>query len=113
LLDRGADANAYANGAGQKTATPLMGAANNGDVELTRLLLARKVDVNVKSPDNDVIVRNGPVAFGNLTALHFATGASSSSVMKMLIDAGASLDATDSRGTTPLTWAIASDRPDP
>jgi ankyrin repeat protein len=112
LLDRGANANAFADGSGQKTATPLMGAAHNGDGELTRLLLERKVDVNVKSPDSDGSARNGPVAFGSLTALHLATAASSPSVMKMLIDAGASLDATDARGLTPLTWAIASDRPD-
>src|SRR6185436_13877754 len=101
LLDRGADANAYANGAGQKTATPLMGAAHNGDVELTRLLLARKVDVNVKSPDNDGRANKGLVAFGNLTALHLATAAQSPAVMKMLMDAGASVDATDVRGITP------------
>lgn len=113
LLARGANANAFADGVGQKTATPLMGAASNGDVELTRLLLARKVDVNVKSPDKDVVAANGPVLFASLTALHFATAASNPTVMKMLIDAGASVDATDARGTTPLTWAIASDRPDP
>lgn len=59
LLDRGANANAFADGSGQKTATPLMGAAHNGDLELTRLLLARKVDVNVKSPDRDGSARNG------------------------------------------------------
>jgi len=114
LLDRGADANAYATGTGQKTATPLMGAAHNGDVELTRLLIARKVDINVKSPDNDGgDARRGPVAFGNLTALHLATAAQSPAVMKMLMDAGAAVDATDVRGFTPLSWAFASDRSDP
>jgi ankyrin repeat protein len=113
LLQRGANANAYASGIGQKTATPLMGAAHNGDAELTRLLLARKPDVDAKSPDNDGIVKNGPVAFGELTALHLATAAPSPDVVKMLLDAGAAVDARDVRGTTPLIWAIATDRPEP
>ncbi len=111
LLERGANANAYADGAGQKTATPLMGAAHNGDVELTTLLLARKVDVNVKSPDNDGAVTGLPVLFGSFTALHLATAASSSPVVKMLLDAGASVDEPDVRGATPLIWAVATDRP--
>jgi len=113
LLERGANANAYAAGIGQKTATPLMGAAHNGDVDLTRLLLARKPDLDVKSPDNDGTVKNGPVAFGSLTALHLATAAASPDVVKMLLDAGAAVDARDVRGTTPLIWAIATDRPEP
>jgi ankyrin repeat protein len=115
LLERGANANAAANGPGQsqKTVTPLMGAAHNGDVELTRLLLARKVDVNVKSPDNDGIApkSNLPVTFGSFTALHLATAASSSPVVKMLLDAGALIDEPDVNGATPLIWAVATDRP--
>jgi ankyrin repeat protein len=112
LLKRGANANAFAPGIGQKTATPLMGAAFNGDVELARLLLAQKVDINVKSPDRDGTVRNGPVIFGDLTALHFATGVASADIVKMLLDVGAMVDPRDARGATPLVWAIATDRPD-
>jgi ankyrin repeat protein len=112
LLERGANPNAYAPGVGQKTATPLLGAAHNGDVELTRLLLARKPDLDTKSPDNDGIVKNGPVAFGALSALHLATAAPSADVIKMLLDAGAASDARDARGATPLMWAIATDRPE-
>jgi hypothetical protein len=114
LLERGANANAYADVAGQKTATPLMGAAHNGDVELTRLLLARKVDVHVKSPDNDGLAPRSvlPVTFGSFTALHLAIAAPSLPVAKMLLDAGASVDEPDVRGLTPLTWAIATDRTD-
>lgn len=113
LLERGANVNAYAPGVGQKTATPLMGAAHNGDVELVRLLLARKPDIDVKSPDDDGKVKNGPVAFGALTALHLATAAASPDVVKMLLDAGASVDPRDVRGITPLVWAVATDRPEP
>ena len=112
LLERGANPNAYAAGVGQKTVTPLLGAAHNGDVELTRLLLARKPDLDTKSPDNDGIVKNGPVAFGAFTALHLATAAPSADVVKILLDAGAASDVRDARGTTPLMWAIATDRPE-
>jgi ankyrin repeat protein len=113
LLGHGANANAYASEAGQKTATPLMGAAHNGDVELTRLLLARKPDVNVASPDNDGIVKNGPVGFGTLTALHLATAVASGTVVKLLLDAGASDNPRDARGLTPLMWAVGTDHPEP
>jgi ankyrin repeat protein len=113
LLAYGANVNAYAQGAGQKAATPLMGAAHNGDVELTRVLLARKPDVNAVSPNNDGIVKNGPVAFGSLTALHLATAGASPAVVQLLLDAGASVDARDVRGMTPLVWAIGTDHPEP
>ena len=98
LLQHGASPHVYAPGIGQKTATPLMGAAHNGDVELTRLLLARKADINAKSPDRDANVKNGQVAFGELTALHFSTAAPSAEVVKMLLDARAAVHARDVRG---------------
>jgi ankyrin repeat protein len=113
LLEHGANANAYAPGEGQKTATPLMGAAFNGDAELTRLLLARKADVNAVSPDNDGTVKNGPVVFGTLTALHLAVADASPTVVKLLLDAGATVNRRDARGMTPLMWAVGSDRPEP
>jgi ankyrin repeat protein len=113
LLGHGANAKAHAAGEGQKTVTPLMGAAHNGDVELTRLLLARKPDVNAVSPDNDGIVKHGPVVFGTLTALHLATAGANPEVVKLLLDAGASVNARDARGLTPLMWAVGTDRPQP
>ena len=113
LLEHGANVNAYASGIGQKTATPLMGAAHNGDMELTRLLLTRKPDVNAVSPDNDGVVKNGPVAFGSLTALHLATAGGNSTLVKVLLDAGALVNRRDARGLTPLMWAVGTDRPDP
>ena len=67
----------------------------------------------MKSPDSDGTVKNGKVAFGGLTALHFATAAASPDVVKLLLDAGAAIDARDVRGTTPLIWSIATDRPEP
>ena len=113
LLARGANPHAYAPGLGVKTATPLIGAANSGDVELTRLLLARKPALDAKSSDRDGNVKNGPVTYGEVTALHMATAAPSVAVVRALLDAGARVDTPDVRGTTALTWAIATDRPDP
>src|SRR5207247_3215687 len=86
-------------------------AAHNGDVELARVLLIRKPDLDVKSPDNDGTVKNGQVAFGNLTALHLATASGSQEIVKLLLDAGAAVDPRDVRGLTPLAWAVGTDRP--
>jgi hypothetical protein len=110
LLARGANANAHAPGVGQ-TATPLIGAAHNGDVELTRLLLARKPDVDARSADRDANVKNGPVLFGHVTALHYAAVNGHHEIVKLLLDAGATIDARDVRGMTPLMFAVATDRP--
>lgn len=113
LLARGANPTAYAPGIGVKTATPLMGAANSGDVGLTRLLLARKPPLDVQSSDRDGTTKHGPVLYGEVTALHLATAAASVEVVRLLLDAGARVDPVDVRGTTPLTWAVATDRPEP
>ena len=96
-----------------QTGTALMGAASNGNLELTRLLLAQKADVNAVSADDSGKVKNGPVAFGNLTALHFAAGSGNAGVVKLLLDAGAPVDPRDIRGMTPLMVAVSTDRPNP
>ncbi len=110
LLERGADPNAVAKDAG--VATALMGAATNSDEELTRLLLARKPDVSAVSESGQGRVKNGEVTFGHVTALHLAAAGHSPEVVKMLLDAGAPIDALDMRGMTPLMFAIAADGPD-
>jgi ankyrin repeat protein len=111
LLAKGADVNARAN-VGQ-SATALMGAAYNGNAELTRLLLARKAKLDVVSADYGAIVKNGPVLFGNVTALHMATSSGSAEVVKLLLDAGAAVDPPDVRGMTALMWSVSTDRPEP
>ena len=111
LLAKGADVNAKAN-VGQ-SATALMGAAYNGNAELTRLLLARRVELNVVSADRTGNVKNGPVLFGNVTALHMATTSGSAEVVKLLLDAGAAVDTPDVRGMTALMWSVSTDRPEP
>jgi len=111
LLAKGAEANAKAN-VGQ-AATALMGAAHNGNAELARLLMERKVELNVVSADRAGIVKNGPVLFGNVTALHMATSSGRPEVVKLLLEAGAAVDTPDVRGMTALTWSVATDHPDP
>jgi len=66
----------------------------------------------VKAPDNDGKVKNGVVALGSFTALHMAITAPSPDVVKLLLDAGAAVDARDVRGFTPLMWATGTDHPD-
>jgi ankyrin repeat protein len=111
LLAKGAAVNAKAS-VGQ-SATALMGAAYNGNAELTQLLLARHAELDVVSEDRTGTVRNGPVRFGNVTALHMATASGSTEVVKLLLDAGAKVNAADIRGMTPLMWSVSTDRPQP
>ena len=108
LVDRGADVNAEAKV--PHASTPLMAAAHNGNLEVTRLLLARKAAVNLKSGPPGM-VRNLPLQFSALTALHTASLSDNPEVVKALLDAGAQVNAVDIRGFTPLVWAVATDRP--
>jgi ankyrin repeat protein len=93
--------------------TPLTGASRNGNVELVRLLLSRKVDVNATSSGRGATVKNGVIQFGRITALHMAAVSGTLDVLKALLAAGASVDAQDVRGMTPLMFAIATDRANP
>ena len=88
-----------------------MGAAHNANLELTRLLLANKANLNAVSADADGQVKNGPVAFGRVTALYMAVSGGSAEEVKLLLDAGAPIDPRDVRGMTPLMFAVATDRP--
>jgi ankyrin repeat protein len=109
LIEKTASLNAKTS-AGQ-TGTALMGVASNGNLELTRLLLAHHADLNAVSADDSGKVKNGPVAFGRLTALHFAAASASPEVVRLLLDAGAPVDPRDVRGMTPLMVAVSTDRP--
>ena len=109
LVEKGANINARATIGAAVTA--LMGAAGNGNADLTRFLLVRKADVHAISPDRSGTVNNGPVAFGNATALHVAVGSGDLETVRLLLDAGADVNARDVRGLTPLVFAVATDRP--
>jgi ankyrin repeat protein len=111
LLARGAEPNITAKDGPISTA--LQGAATNSDVELTRLLLARKVDLNAVSPDGSGRAKNGVIAFGHVTALHLAAAGRDAEVVRLLLEAGAPIDALDMRGMTPLMFAVATDNPEP
>lgn len=93
--------------------TPLTGAARNGNAELVRLLLAKKVDVNAVGAEHGPTVKNGVIQFGKVTALHMAAVSRSAEVVRLLLAAGAKVDSQDVRGMTPLMFAIATDRPSP
>jgi ankyrin repeat protein len=110
LLEHGADAN----DADVFGMTPLMLAAGNGNLKAIEMLLGRGANVNaVTKPEINQGVKNGPIALGNLTALHVATPAGGPEIVKALLDAGAKVDATEIRQMTPLMTAIAGDHADP
>ena len=109
FIEKGASVNAQ-NKSGD-IATALMGAAHNGNLGLTRLLLAGKANINAISAESDGTVKNGPVAFGKATALHMAVSGGSVEEVKLLLDAGAPVDPLDVRGMTPLMFAVSTDRP--
>ncbi|MDQ6665019.1 MAG: ankyrin repeat domain-containing protein [Acidobacteriota bacterium] len=108
LLEKGADANEK-DRAGN---TALMNAAEFGNVATIKMLLARKADVNaVSAPHFGPGVKNGPIALGSFTPLILAAAYGGPVAVKILLDAGAKVDAQDVRGMTPLMLAIATDHP--
>jgi len=110
LLEHGADPN-DSDGFGM---TPLIQAAGNGNLKAIELLLGRGAKVNtVTKREIGSGVKNGPIALGNFTALLAAAPAAGPDVVKVLIDAGADVNAVDVRNMTPLMLAIATDHADP
>ena len=105
LLDRGADPN-QADKAGT---TPLQNAAGNLDREMIRALLAKGANVNAANTFGGR-VRHGDIELKGLTPLMLAAPHGSPAVLGMLIEAGAEVDARDSRGMTALMLAAASSR---
>ena len=72
--------------------TPLYVAAEKGQVEMAKLLIAKGADAKART-------RNGE------TVLHAASMIESTSLMTALIDAGAEINAANRDGETPLHWA--------
>jgi len=107
LLDKGADVN----GRNRKGETPLIQAATSARPEAVRLLLQRGADANVATTWYPS-VKNGQVALLKLTALHHAATEGPLEMVRDLLDAGAKVNAQDSRGFTPLTMALAADHQD-
>ena len=115
LLDKGADVNSggVAGALTVGNVTALMFASAQGNVEVMKLLLKRKADVNAVSGPHGMEVKNGPIALGSMTALHFAAPYGGAEAVKLLLDSGARVDPRDVRGMTPLMLAVSTDRPDP
>jgi hypothetical protein len=103
---------------------PLESAANYGDLEVVQLLLDCGVDIN--SPDSPLF----PAAWGNspaavrlllsrgadpnvrangLTPLHLASEYGKIEIARLLIEHGASVEAKDDQGKTPLDVALGDD----
>jgi ankyrin repeat protein len=109
LLDAGADVHSVARIG--IAATPLLAAAYRGNADAIRTLLARKVDVSIRSADDNGRVKNGLILSGRVTALHAAVSSGELEAVRLLLDAGADPDARDVRGMTPLVWGVSTDRP--
>ena len=94
--------------------SPLLNAAFNGNLAEVKLLLAKGANVNgASSRDKLFQVKNGSILLGGITPLAMAAAYGPAEVVKTLLDAGASVAATDVRGMTPLMLAVATDRQNP
>ncbi|MFN7936433.1 MAG: ankyrin repeat domain-containing protein [Bryobacteraceae bacterium] len=115
-------------------ATPIVDAARAGDLETIRLLLKAGADVNAAGANNITalseatlfgrrdIVRllldngashKGGVAMQKMPILSLAAIRGDLAIARMLVTAGAEVNATDAHGGTPLMWAAYSDRLNP
>lgn len=94
--------------------TPLMTAAVNRRMSAVKLLLANGARVNAATPvDKAPRVKHGPIDRGGQTALHVVAPYGPIEMVKVLLEAGADVNAKDIQGMTPLMMAVASDYQDP
>jgi ankyrin repeat protein len=107
LLAKGADPGAV----DSFGATPIAVAALGKQVEAVRLLIQKGVDVNAASTQSGIPQRNGPLNRSQVTALHNAAAFGPVEIVRELLKAGAKVNARDSRGLTPLMFALAADNP--
>src|SRR5437016_1638989 len=115
LLDGGVDVN-QRNSEGDSA---LAEAARRGHLEIVVILLGAKVDVNGKNKGGWTALHsayrhrgimgllldaradvNATTPSGNMTALHFASMTFNPECVKLLLDAGANIEAMDSQGMT-------------
>lgn len=109
LLEKGADVNSR-DGFGD---TALMNAAGNGNLEMTKMLLAKGADVNAIAAKPFVQVKNGTIQLGEFTPLMLVFTHGTRELVETLLKAGARVNAQESRGMTPLHYAVARESADP
>ena len=83
-----------------------------GNLEAARLLLSKGANVNAVSGPPDQKVQNGIIDLGLFTPLIFASSLGPVDLVKALLDAGANINAQESRGMTPLMNAVTTDHGD-
>ncbi|HLK58586.1 MAG TPA: ankyrin repeat domain-containing protein [Chthonomonadaceae bacterium] len=95
--------------ADRRPPTLLMEAAYNNDLEIVKLLLQKKADVNASGVEyNRALISNDEGAFvGKVTALDLAAWTGHLKVLNLLLQHGAKVDLSDSQGWTALMWAVA------
>jgi ankyrin repeat protein len=114
LIAKGADPNAKA----ARGQTALMFAASQGHAEAVAVLVRRGADVNAKSDVWGQVEAQAPHSHpammrefmhGGNTALMFAARAGDLASAKVLVEAGADVNAASAHGTTPISMAAYSD----
>lgn len=113
LIENGADPNHHLPETGE---TPLISAASKagrpGNVNVMRVLLANGADPNAQTKvgvETDAFMRD--VRTRGETALHRAAAFGGKEAIRMLVDAGANLEAKDANGDSPLSWGSLHKRP--
>jgi len=87
-------------GIGLNISNALIEAVYRGQLEIVRLLIDEKADINIKS------ISHYYFGDSNRTPLHFAAAGGYKQISEVLITNGAILNSTDAEGETPLDLAI-------
>lgn len=115
LIERGADVNRPLEDSGESPLHAALCKANRPASNLVlKILLAGGANPNCftkKSADTGAFMRDARTKAE--TPLHRAAAFGNEEAIRLLLDAGAKLDAPDMNGDTPLSWASWHLRPDP
>jgi hypothetical protein len=109
LIEHGAQVNVVERWQGQ---TPLMYAAAHDRSEVAAVLIAAGADINARTPQNDLTERLPAVRYfveipsAGLTPVMFAARHGAVSALRVLIEAGADIDAKTPEGFSPIVIAL-------